>query len=92
VIERLVARLIEHLDEQDGDPDLEPNGDERDGSAAEDDWHHGSVSGGLSSLPAYECEDAEPSGGVRATHGTDQRIVHQSYGFRPWHIDEERQL
>jgi hypothetical protein len=28
MIERLVARLIDHLDEQDGDPDLEPNGDE----------------------------------------------------------------
>ena len=28
VIERLVARLIDHLDEQDGDPDLEPTGDE----------------------------------------------------------------
>lgn len=30
VIERLVARMIEHLDEQDGDPDLE------DGTDAED--------------------------------------------------------
>jgi hypothetical protein len=28
MIERLVARLIDHLDEQDGDPDLEPTGDE----------------------------------------------------------------
>jgi hypothetical protein len=27
VIERLVARLIDHLDEQDGDTDLEPDDD-----------------------------------------------------------------
>ena len=28
LIQRLVSRLIDHLDEQDGDPDLEPTGDE----------------------------------------------------------------
>jgi hypothetical protein len=28
MIERLVARLIDHLDGQDGDADLEPTGDE----------------------------------------------------------------
>ena len=28
MIERLVARLIDYLNEQDGDPDLEPTGDE----------------------------------------------------------------
>jgi hypothetical protein len=38
VIERIVARLIEHLDDEDGDPDLEPNGDEQDGNFAEDDF------------------------------------------------------
>ena len=60
VIERLVARLIDHLDEQDRDPDLEPNGDERDGSEAEDDWHHHSRPRGLSCVRAADCEDAEP--------------------------------
>jgi hypothetical protein len=37
VIERLVIRLIEHLDAQDGDPDSEANGDELDGSSGEED-------------------------------------------------------
>lgn len=32
VIERLVTRMIEHLDEQDGDSDLEPEPVECDGS------------------------------------------------------------
>ncbi len=35
-LERLVQRAIDRLDEDDGDPDLEPNGDETDGTAAED--------------------------------------------------------
>jgi hypothetical protein len=36
VIERLVSRLIDHLDEQDGDPDLElTNDDDEDGHDAE---------------------------------------------------------
>jgi hypothetical protein len=66
VIERLVARLIEQLDEQDGDTDIESNGDELDGSAAEDDWHNGSRPGELSYVAANDCEDAEeddPGGG-----------------------------
>lgn len=40
VIERLVAKLIDHLDEWDGDADLEPNGDELDGTDAEDEVLH----------------------------------------------------
>lgn len=59
MIERLVARLIDHLDGQDGDPDLETNGDEQDGSAAEDDWHIQSRPGWLSYVLARDCEDAE---------------------------------
>lgn len=62
VIERLVGRLIDHLDEQDGDTDLEPTGDEADGSSAEDDWQHRSVAGGLSKVLAFNCEDAEEEG------------------------------
>lgn len=31
VIERLVAQLIDHLDRQDGDPDLEPDDEPEDG-------------------------------------------------------------
>ena len=39
VLERLVQRAIERLDDMDGDPDTEPNGDEQDGSLhAEDEF------------------------------------------------------
>ena len=37
LLARLAARIIERLDEIDGDPDLEPNGDEFDHSGGEDD-------------------------------------------------------
>lgn len=36
VLTRLVDQAIERMDELDGDPDLEPNGDEIDGTNAED--------------------------------------------------------
>jgi hypothetical protein len=36
LLNRLVANLIEHLDGQDGDHDLEADGDEQDGTFAED--------------------------------------------------------
>lgn len=37
---RLTERMIDRLDEIDGDPDLEAYGDELDGSLAEDDFHY----------------------------------------------------
>lgn len=41
ILSRLVARMIERLDELDGDTDLEPNGDELDGTGSpEEDWRH----------------------------------------------------
>lgn len=55
VLARLVARAIERLDEIDGDPDLEPNGDEEDGSAAEDDFMYQGGHG-----PG--CDIADPGG------------------------------
>lgn len=39
VLSRLVARMIDRIDELDGDTDIEANGDELDGSMAEDDFH-----------------------------------------------------
>lgn len=36
LLSRLTARMIERLDEIDGDPEAEPNGDETDGTNAED--------------------------------------------------------
>lgn len=42
-LDRLVERAIDHMDEQDGDTDVEANGDELDGSMGEDDFHHQSA-------------------------------------------------
>ena len=42
VLERLAQQIIDHLDETDGDTDLEANGDELDGDGADDDFmEHG---------------------------------------------------
>jgi hypothetical protein len=39
--ESLIASMIETLDQSDGDPDIELNGDDLDGNNAEDDfWDH----------------------------------------------------
>jgi len=38
MLDRLVAGMIDRLDELDGDPDIEPNGDEHDGNPGEDDF------------------------------------------------------
>jgi len=38
VLARLTERMIERLDQLDGDPDIEPNGDELDGTGGEDDF------------------------------------------------------
>jgi hypothetical protein len=44
VLDRLTQRMIDRLDQMDGDTDLELNGDEQDGTNAEDEarqlpWH-----------------------------------------------------
>jgi hypothetical protein len=44
-IELAVEALIARLDEADGDPDLEPNGDECDGTNAEDEFLGGHAGG-----------------------------------------------
>jgi hypothetical protein len=56
-LEALTERLIDYLDEQDGDLDIEPNGDELDGSNAEDDYGGGSNTG-IYSHPG--CPIADP--------------------------------
>lgn len=38
-LERLAQRIIDHLDDMDGDNDVEPNGDEEDGSYCAEDEH-----------------------------------------------------
>lgn len=37
-LERLAQQIIDHLDDMDPDPDVEPNGDEQDGNQSEDDF------------------------------------------------------
>lgn len=38
LLELLVQHAIDRLDEEDSDPDIEANGDETDGTFAEDEW------------------------------------------------------
>lgn len=40
VLARLTERMIDRMDEIDPDADVEANGDEEDGTFAEDDWAH----------------------------------------------------
>lgn len=73
-LEALTERLIDYLDEQDGDHDIEPNGDEIDGTGAEDDYGSGSNSGIYShpgcpiSDPDAACDDH----GCDGDTGTEQ--------------------
>lgn len=65
-LERLVHTLIERMDEADGDPDIEANGDELDGINSEDDfWLFGSdgTPGCIISDPDLGADDeGEPDG------------------------------
>lgn len=59
-LDRLTARMIDRLDEMDGDLDLELNGDELDGTGGEDDFlMHGADSFGLPGNPE-DAEDDDP--------------------------------
>ncbi len=49
-LERLAQSIIDRLDDMDGGPNLEPNGDEQDHGNAEDDWR-------APCLPSYDGED-----------------------------------
>lgn len=69
VIERLVTRMIEHLDAEDGDPDEETNGDELDFNGAEDDFGGYPQKEGLSYAPY--CEDDEDDDSDHCLAGDD---------------------
>jgi hypothetical protein len=56
-LNRLVERAIDHMDEHDGNPDVELNGDELDGSPAEDDFYPHTVRWGEAGCPI-----ADPGG------------------------------
>jgi len=53
----LTERLIERMDELDGDPDLEPNGDELDGTGGEDDFAAALCNTGEYSMPGCPISD-----------------------------------
>ncbi len=57
LLARLTARLIDRMDEIDPDPDVEANGDEQDGTYAEDDFgtHGADIGAG--------CPISDPGGG-----------------------------
>ena len=64
ILSRLTLRMIERLDELDGDPDVEANGDEEDGIPSEDEFmDHGGYLGIWSSAgspisdPDYGVDD-----------------------------------
>lgn len=72
-VERTIERAIEALDTIDGDPDLEPDGDETDGNGAEDDvcaWF------AFDRGPGCAVADAgiSDSGALQEAHGADAPI------------------
>lgn len=97
VIERLVSRLIETLDEDDGDTDVELNGDELDSTLAEDELpadnsHKGSLHWCMPSGDCEDDEDDDPAGGADEAepehdlfpaYGEDQSQGPTGYGYEP---------
>lgn len=99
-LERLTARMIEVLDTMDGDPDLELNGDELDGSLGEDDFHNASTTpwtgpgcpisdpGGDTLDEHGECpsDDGTPLLQPRPIYGPDQSTgpINHEDGYREW--------
>lgn len=77
LLARMVQRMIDRIDEMDGDTDVEPNGDEQDGNQSEDDFmDHGE---GWKQEPG--CPIADPGEGSNRTFlcptldGEDQSFV-----------------
>ena len=73
-LERLVQRLIDGLDDMDPDTDLEPNGDEQDGTRGEDDFHdHGWHGPGC---PIADPDERDCTDLPMVTHdGEDQTVI-----------------
>lgn len=103
LLARLVERAMERLDEIDGDPDVELNGDELDGTCAEDEagaeLYARPFSGpgcpisdpdfGIDDVPHDDIGEAELEEGVHGSYGVDQRIAAVGHGYQPWDIDRE---
>ena len=80
-LEGFIAIAIELLDLADGDPDVEPNGDELDGNLGEDDFHHqnagwlGEPGCPVSDPGGDPLDDGEDDAGiVRPLYGVDQSL------------------
>ena len=69
LLARLTERMIDRLDELDGDPDVETNGDELDGTGGEDDF----CSHNLSWLGFPGCPVADPGGEDDVDHAAEER-------------------
>ena len=87
-LEDIAAAAIEIMDLMDGDPDLEPNGDELDGTSGEDDFidHNASWQGHpgcpVSDPPEDDTED-------RCMAGDDGCSPVWHHGVRHWGYDRE---
>lgn len=94
LLARLVSRAIDHMDEQDGDPDLE---DDDPPELARMEW--GEASGFAYPIRNEDDEDDDPAGGAvdderqdplgdhrqaRCTYGTDQRHIFGQFGQVTW--------
>lgn len=67
----LCEQLIDRLDTMEPDPDLEPNGDELDGTGAEDDYQTGHEVGGP--LPGCPISDPSEDGDSDYCEASDDR-------------------
>ena len=68
-VRNTIQRAIDALDDIDGDPDLEPNGDELDGSLGEDDFclHN--------ALPGSGCPISDPGGDEHDGREEEERLT-----------------
>ena len=78
VLALLTERMIERMDELDGDPDLELAGDEEDGSMGEDDFHlqtdwRGAAGCPISDPPEDDTEDCCTAGDDQIASGVGVR-------------------
>lgn len=90
-LEALTERLIDYLDEQDSDPDIEPNGDELDGSNAEDDYSGGSNTG-IYSHPGCPIADPDTACDDYGCDGETDTEVDDAVTFLRYGLDQTEPL
>jgi hypothetical protein len=90
-LEALTERLIDYLDEQDSDPDIEPNGDELDGSNAEDDYGH-TCNSGIYSHPGCPIADPDTACDDYGCDGETDTEVDDAVTFLRFGMDQTEPL